>query len=85
MSGLRSSRNLLAAPKVIRMILDVRKHLKTTHLIVPNYFCFINCLKKATPWDVRAQVFQVPLGGSFGDQEGQGCPETHSNYQYDHT
>ena len=57
MSELMSPRNLLAAPLVFRMVLDVPKHLKTTHLIVPNYFCFINCLKKATPWDVRAQVF----------------------------
>ena len=68
MPRLRSSRNLLVAPMVIRMVLDVWKHLKTTHLINPNSFCFINCLKKSIPGDVRAQVLQEPVGGSHGDQ-----------------
>ena len=68
MSWLRSSRNLLAAPMVIRMVLDVWKHLKTTHLINQNSFCFINCLKKSIPGDDRAQVLQEPVGASLGDQ-----------------
>ena len=40
MSGLRSCRNLLAAPTVIMMFLNVRKHLKTTHLIILKSLCF---------------------------------------------
>ena len=73
MSRLWSSRNLLAAPTVIRMVLDVQKHLKTTNRIIPNSFCFKNCLKKSIPGDVRAQVLQEPAGGCHGDQDGPGC------------
>ena len=68
--------NLLSAPRVIRMVLDVRKHLKTTHLIIPNSFCFKVCLEKSVPGDVRALVLQEPVGGSHGDQDGPGCQET---------
>ena len=50
MSGLRSSRNLLVAPMVIRMVLDVRKHLQMTNIIIFDIFCFKNCLKKTNPW-----------------------------------
>ena len=79
MSWLRSSRNLLVAPTVIRMVLDVSKHLKTTHLIIPNSFCFKNCLKKSIPRDVQAYVLQESVGGSHVDQDGPCCPETPSN------
>ena len=85
MSRVRSSRNLLVAPTVISMVLDVRKHLKTTHLIIPNSFCFKNCLKISIPGDVWAQVLQGPVGDSHGDQDGPGSPETPSNYQNEHT
>ena len=40
MSGLHSCRNLLAAPTVIMMFLNVGKHLKTTHLVIPKSLCF---------------------------------------------
>ena len=85
MSTLRSSRNLLEAPMVIRMVLAVRKHLQITNVIILDNFCLNNCLKKSIPGDVGAQVLQEPVGGSHGDQDGPGCPETPSNYQYDHT
>ena len=38
MSGVRSSRNLLEAPMVIRMVLAVWKHLKITHMIILDNF-----------------------------------------------
>ena len=85
MSGLRSSRNLLEAPMVIRMVLAVRKHLQITNVIMPNNIDFKSCLKKSIPVDVRAQVLQVPVGGSHGDQDGPCCPETPANEYYDHT
>ena len=85
MSGLRSSRNLLEAPMVIRMVLAVREHLQITNMIILDNFDLQNCLKNSIPGDVRAQVLQVPVGGSHGDQDGPGCPETPSDYQYDHT
>ena len=85
MSGLRSSRSLLEAPMVIRMILAVWKHLQITNKIILDNFGSNNCLKKSIPGDVRAQVLQEPVGGSHGDQDGPGCPETPSNYQCDHT
>ena len=59
-----------------QIALDVQKNLKTTHLIFPNSFCSINCLKKSVPGHVRAQVLQEPNGRSCGDQDGPGCPET---------
>ena len=68
MSGLRSSRYLLEAPMVIRMVLAVRKHLQITNMIILDYFCFKNCLKKSIPGVVRAQVLQEPVGASHGDQ-----------------
>ena len=67
MSGLRSSRYLLEAPMVIRMVLAVRKHLQITNVIMLDNFGFNNFLKKSIPGDVRAQVLQVPVGGSHGD------------------
>ena len=79
MSGLRSSRNLLEAPMVIRMVLAVRKHLQITNMIMLDNFDFKNCLKKSISGDVRAQVLQEPVGGSHGDQDGLGCGETPSN------
>ena len=30
-------------------------------------------------------LLQEPVGGSHGDQDGPGCPELPSNYQYDQT
>ena len=73
---------------VIRMVLAVLKHLentKTIKMIILDNFGLKNCLKKSFPGDVWAQVLQVPVGCSHGDHDGPGCPETPSNYQYDHT
>ena len=84
MSGLRSSRYLLEAPLVIRMALAVRKYLQMTNMIILDNFGFKNCLKNSMLGDVRAQVLQVPVGGSHGDQDGPGCLETPSNDQCDH-
>ena len=70
---------------VLRMVLAVQKHLQITNVITLHNFDFKNFLKKSIPGDVQAQVLQVPVGGSHGDQDGPGCPETPSNYQYDHT
>ena len=80
MSGLRSSRYLLEAPMVIRMVLAVQKHLQITNMIILDNFGFKNCLKNSMPGDVWAQVLQVPVGGSHGGQDGPGCPETPSDY-----
>ena len=85
MSGLRSSRYLLEAPMVIRMVLAVRKHLQITNMIILDNCSFKNSLKKAIPEDIRAQVLREPIGGSHGEQDGPGCLETHSDYQYHHT
>ena len=85
MSRLRPSRYLFEAPMVIRMVLAVRKHLQITNVIILDNFGFKNCLKNSIHGDVWAQVLQVPVGGSHGNQDGPGCPETPSNYQYDHT
>ena len=51
-----------------QMVLAVRKTLKTTHLNIPNSFCFNNFAQKSIPGDVRAQVLQEPVGASHGDQ-----------------
>ena len=51
-----------------KMVLAVRKKLKSTHLNIPNNFCFNNFAKKSFPGDVRAQVLQVPVGASHADQ-----------------
>ena len=80
MSGLKSSRNLLEAPMVITMVLAIRKHLHITNMILLDNFSIKNCFKNSIPGDVRAQVLQVPVGGSHGDQDGPGCPGTPSNY-----
>ena len=72
---------------VIRMVLAVQKHLQITNVITLHNFdssTLIDFLKKSIPGDVRAQVLQVPVGGSNGDQDGPGCPETPSNDQCDH-
>ena len=45
-------------------------------MIILDNFGLKNCLKKSFPGDVRTQVLQVPVGGSHGDQDGLGCPET---------
>ena len=68
MSGLRSSRNLLEALMVIRMVLAVWKHLQMTNVIILDNFDFKDCLKKSISGDVRAQVLQVPVGASHADQ-----------------
>ena len=81
MPRLRSSRNLLEAPMVIRMVLAVRKHLQITNVITLDNFDIKNFLKKSIPGDVQAQVLEEPVGGSHGDQDGPGCLETLSNYQ----
>ena len=49
------------------MVLAVRKTLKTTHLNIPNSFCFNNFAQKSIPGDVRAQVLQEPVGASHND------------------
>ena len=61
MYGLRSSRNMLEAPMVIRMVLAVWKHLQMNNRIIFDHFGLINCLKKLIPGDVRAQVLQEPV------------------------
>ena len=76
MSGLRSSRYLLEAPMVIRMVLAVRKDLQMTDMIILDHFGFKNCLKKSIPGDFWAQVLQEPVRGSHGDQDGPYCPGT---------
>ena len=40
MSGLRSSRYLLEAPMVIRMVLAVQKHLQITNMIILDNISF---------------------------------------------
>ena len=80
MSGLRFSRNLLAPPTLIRMVLAVHKHLQVTNVITLDNFDIKNFLKKSIPGDVQAQVLQVPVGGSHVDQDGPGCSETPSYY-----
>ena len=50
------------------MVLAVRKKLKSTHLNIPNSFCFNNFAQKSIPGDVRAQVLQEPVGASHGGQ-----------------
>ena len=85
MPGLRSFRNLLEAPMVIRRVLAVQTHLQITNMIILDHFGLNNCLRKSIPEDVRAQVLQEPVGGSHGDQDGPGYPETPSYYQYDPT
>ena len=85
MYGLRSSRYLLEAPMVIRMVLAVGEHLKITNMIIVDNFGFKNCPKKSIPRDVQTQVLQEALGCSHDYQDGPGYPKTPSNYQYDHT
>ena len=70
MFGLRSSKNLLEAPRVIRMVLAVRNYLQITNMIILDNISFKSCLKKSTPGYVRAQVLQESVGGSHGDQDG---------------
>ena len=84
MSGIRSSRNLLEAPMVIRMVLAVLKHLQITNVIILDNIGYKNCLKNSIPGDVRALVLQEPVGGSHGDQVGPGCPEKPLDDQYNH-
>ena len=50
------------------MVLAVRKKFKTTHLNIPNNFCFYNFAQKSIPGVVWAQVLQEPVGASHGDQ-----------------
>ena len=68
MSGLRSSRYLLEAPMVIRMVLAVQKYLSQTLVIILNRFCSNNFAQKPISGDVRAQVLQEPVGASHADQ-----------------
>ena len=57
-----------------------QKHLKSTHLIIPSSLCFLNFAQKSIPGDVRAQVLQVPVGGSHADQGRKSeMPETFSD------
>ena len=49
MSGLRSSRYLLEAPMVIRMVLAVQKHLQMTNMIILDHFGLNNFIKKINP------------------------------------
>ena len=51
-----------------QMVLALWKKLKSTHLNIPNSFCFNNFAQKSIPGDVRAQVLQEPVGASHGDQ-----------------
>ena len=71
--------NMLVAPMLIWMVLDIQKHLKTSYLIILNSFWFNNRHKNSIPGDIRALVIQAPVGGSHGDQDGLGYLETPSN------
>ena len=64
MSGLRSSRNLLEAPMVIRIVLAVWKLLQITNRIILVFFGFKNHFNKSIPGDVQAQILSEPIGGS---------------------
>ena len=59
-----------------QMVLAVRKMLKSTHLIIPNGFCFNNFAQKSIPGDVRAQVLQEPVGASHADQGRKSCAQS---------
>ena len=72
MSRLRSSRNLLVTPMVIRMVLDVQKPLQMTNIIIADNFGH----KKSFLGVVWIHVLQEPVGAFHGDQDGPGCPET---------
>ena len=50
------------------MVLAVRKKLKSTHLNIPNNFCFNNFAQKSIPGVVLAEVLQEPVGASHGHQ-----------------
>ena len=51
-----------------QMVLAVRKKLKSTHLNIPNNFCFNNFVQKSIPGVVLAEVLQEPVGASHGHQ-----------------
>ena len=51
-----------------QMVLAVRKKLKSTHLNIPNNFCFNNFAQKSIPGVVLAEVLQEPVGASHGHQ-----------------
>ena len=51
-----------------QMVLDVQANLKPIQSYMLNNLCFNNFSKKSIPGDVRAQVLQVPVGASHGDQ-----------------
>ena len=55
MSGLRSSRKLLDAPMIIRMVLAVLKHLQITNVITLDNFDFKN-FSKMNPWGCPGSV-----------------------------
>ena len=67
------------------MVLDMTQMVLAINMIVLDNLSFKNCLKKSIPGDVQAQVLEEPVGGSHGDQDGPGCLETPSDYQYHHT
>ena len=50
MSGLGSSKNLLSAPMVIRMVLAVGKHLQVTKVIILDKLWFQKLSQKTIPW-----------------------------------
>ena len=58
MSGLRSSRYLLEAPMVIRMVLAVRKHLQITNVITLDNFNFKNFLRNQSLGMSRLRSFR---------------------------
>ena len=48
-----------------QMVLAVWKKLKSTHLNIPNNFCFNNFAQKSIPGVVLAEVLQEPVGASL--------------------
>ena len=79
MSGLRSSRNLLEAPMVIRMVLAVRKHLEMAIIIIlnnpeqPQYKC--NFSQNSVSGEVLALALHIGVFGAGLHPDGPGCPE----------
>ena len=67
MSGLRSSRYLLEAPMVIRMVLAVLKHLEITKMVILDNFGLKNCLKKSFSRVDLDSVFLCSLPSKKGD------------------
>ena len=83
MSGLRSSRDLLETPMVIRMVLAVWKHLQMTNVITLD-FSFYRSPRKSILGEALVLGLHLDVVGAGIGPEGPGSPETPSNKHYDH-